>query len=135
MVAVRCDNQNRAGFVTLYSVIILGSIGLALVAVLATSSIWTIRSSGDDKNSAQARKAADSCIELALQAMHDDNNFNGNGNGSIGGATCTYTVTNTGGNNRTVTATGTAGTVVRRVSVSTSAFTPSLTRSSWQEVP
>ncbi len=134
MVRVLYD-KSYTGFVTLYSVIILGSIGLVLVAALAATSIWVIRTSGDDKNSAQARKAADSCVELALQAMHDSNSFTGSGNASVGGATCTYVVTNTGGNNRTVGATGTVGALVRRVSVTTTAFTPSLTVSSWQEVP
>lgn len=135
MVAVLCDNHTRSGFVTLYSVIILGSIGLALVAALAMSSMWTIRTSGNDKDSAQARKLADSCTELALQAIRNNTNFTGSGNSSLGNGTCTYVVTNTGGNNRTITATGTVGNIIRRISASVDSFSPVINVASWQEVP
>jgi hypothetical protein len=135
MVVEVLGKNSQKGFITLYSVIILGSIGVALVAVLAMSSIFSIQNSGDDFNSAQARKAVDSCVEVALQVMSANNSFTGSGNSSIGGATCTYLVTNTGGNNRTINATGTLGSLIRKVTVSTNAFSPKINISNWLEIP
>lgn len=125
----------QQGFVTLMSVIIVGSIGLVLAGLLYTSSIWVIKTSGDDANSAQARKAADACVEIALQSIHDNNSFTGNGTSTLASATCTYLVTNLGGNNRSINATGTISSIFRKNSVSINALSPSINVSNWQEVP
>lgn len=134
MPAAVYDNNFQSGFILLYSVIILGAVALALVLVLTMTGIWSIRNSADDKNSAQARKAADSCVELALQNMHDNTGFTGSGNSSVNGAPCSYIVISGGGNLRIINATGTVGSLLRKVSVSTSGFSPSIQISSWQEM-
>ncbi len=136
MAAVHYAKKNsNMGFVTLYSVIILGSVGLALVAALAMSGIWAIRTSGNDRDSAQARKAADSCVELALQTIWDNNSFSGNGSSTLGGSICTFSVTNTGGDSRIINATGTVGSLLRKIFVSVDALSPAINVSDWQEVP
>jgi hypothetical protein len=127
--------NNQKGFVTLMSVIIIGSVGLVLAALLYMSSIWAIKTSGDDAFSVQARKAADACVETALQKIHDSTSFSGSDNIVLGSGSCSYLVTNTGGTNRTISATGTASSLYRKDSVSITAVSPKIIVSSWQEVP
>jgi len=76
----------------------------------------------------------DACAEEALQQIHDSNPFTGSGSLSIGQGTCSYTVTNTGGQGRSVIASGTVGTTVRRVQITIDQVNPAINVTSWQEV-
>ena len=65
------------GFSTLLVVILLGSVVMMLTFVLTTSSVWSIRSSIDTKNSNQAKALVNACSEIALEKIREDNNFIG----------------------------------------------------------
>jgi hypothetical protein len=123
----------KNGFMTLYSVIIVGSIALGLVLVLATSSAWGIKSVINNKNSNQIKALSNACIEIALEAVRENNNFVGTANVNINGNLCSYTVVNLGGNNRTISASGTIKDVTRKVNVVVNSFNP-IHIVSWQEV-
>ena len=122
------------GYITLLSVLVVGAVGLAVTTSLILLGLGSSRSSLNYQQLHQAKNLASSCAEEGLQKIRESSSFTGSGNLSIGQGSCTYNVTNTGGNGRTVDATGTVGTVVRKTSVSISAISPSIIISSWQEI-
>lgn len=126
--------KNKKGFSTLFIVIILGMGSISLIFFLTASSFWSIRSSINTKNSAQARAMANACAETTLESIRQNNTYLGSGSMNIGNSSCTFAVTNTGGNNRNILVSGTSGQAIRKINITTSAFNPIII-SSWQEIP
>ncbi len=129
----RSGGQTSRGFGTLFIVIVLGSVALGLALWIATSSLWSIRGSIDNKSSAQSKSLVNACAEVALEAIRENTSYTGSSSVTIEGNACNYTVTSTGGNNRTVTVFGSVGVITRKLQISTNAFNP-LSIASWQEV-
>jgi hypothetical protein len=125
--------RNSKGFSTLFIVVILGSAMMGLVLTLATSSFLSVKSGANIKNSNQTKALVNACAEVALEKLRENNNYIGTNNVLLGGNTCNYTITNTGGSNRAVSVSGSVGSIVRKIEITTSAFNP-LAISSWQEV-
>lgn len=133
MVAMQCQK----GYIALLAVLIIGAASLAISLALLTAGADSQRSTLVTQQSAQARNLASSCVEEALQQMHDDTSFTGTDTISFGQGSCTYTVTNTGGTARTIDAAGTSGavnSVVRKLKVYVTISASSLSITSWQEV-
>jgi hypothetical protein len=122
----------QSGYVALLAVLIVGAASLAVATALLLTAADSQRSTLVSQQSSQARNVAFACGEEALQQIHDNTSFTGTNNFSIGAGSCTYTVTNTGGQNRTITATGTVGTVVRKIQ-STITIGTNITINSWQD--
>lgn len=122
----------KNGFSTLFLVIITGFVLFAMLLYMSTTSLWSIRTSIDDKTSMQTEQMVNACAESALEVLREDKNFIGSGSDSINSDTCSYTVTNTGGNNRLINITATIGSITRKLQITTSAFNP-LVISSWQQ--
>lgn len=126
--------KKTEGYVALLSVLIVSaatvSIGLGLLLIGADTSRATLV----DQQSQQAQNLATACGEEALQVMHDNTAFTGSGNLTLGQGTCTYIVTNTGGANRTIDATGTVNSIVRKVKIYATIGASSISITSWQEV-
>jgi hypothetical protein len=120
------------GFSTLLVVILLGSVVMTLAFVLTTSSVWSIRSSIDTKNSNKAKSLVNACAEVSLEKIRENNNFTGTGNVVLSGNSCTYEVFNTGGTTRNLVVSGVVNSITRNLNITTSSFNP-LTISSWQE--
>jgi len=133
MVVPQLDKNMNKGFGTLFIVIVLGGIALALALWVSTSGLWSVRGSINNASSAQTKALVNACAEVALEAMRENNSYVGTSNVTISGNTCTYTVTNTGGSNRSVSVTGNIGAITRKLLITTNAFNP-LTIVSWQEV-
>ena len=74
------------------------------------------------------------CAEEALQQIRDSTPFTGSGNLTLGQGACSYTVTSQGAQNRTITASGTVGTIIRKVKVIINKINPQITVTSWQEM-
>lgn len=123
------------GYITLISVLIIGAVGVAIAGSLLLLGLGSSRTSFALQQSNQAKALANACMEEALQRISDSIPFTGTGILTLGQGTCTYTVTSTGGQNRTITSSGTVGTIIRKVSVAITKITPSIVISSWQEVP
>ncbi|MEI7513195.1 MAG: hypothetical protein WCJ74_01060 [bacterium] len=123
----------KHGFSTLFIVIILGAISLSLVFSLSASSVWSIKGSTDTKNANKAKALVNSCAEVALEVLRENNNYTGTNNVILDGNTCTYTVLNTGGTTRSVAVSGSVSGVTRKLNIITGTFNP-LVVSSWQEV-
>lgn len=124
------------GFITLFSIIILAGVAMVLVGFLFGQSLWATKSSLEELGSAKARSSANACAETALQTIKDSNSFVGTGNLTINAVNCSYTVSNTGGNNRSITViAGSGNEAIRKINITTDAFSPKLHISGWQETP
>ncbi len=131
----RLDHSHRSsGYIVLITVLVIGAIG----AAIATSVIWlglgSSKSSLALEQSNQAKALANACSEEALQQIRDSTPYTGSGNLTLGQGTCSYTVTSGTGQNRTITATGTVGTILRKVTITIDAINPAINVTSWQEV-
>lgn len=131
MKTYRTQNQ---GFVTLLTVLIVSAVGVAISSSLLLLGIGNARAGLAVQQSKQAATLADACAEEALQQMRFSTAYSGTASLTLGAGTCSYTVTVLTGENRDVQATGTVGTIVRKVEVTISALTPKTVISSWQEV-
>lgn len=127
--------SKQRGYVALLSVLILGAASTAIAVTLLITGIDSQRGALVTMRSAQARSLATACAEEALQRIWDDSAYTSGGtNLSLGQGSCSYTVTNTGGNARTITASGTVDSVVRKLEVYVTIETLSISVTSWQEV-
>lgn len=129
------DNLHLSkGYVTLITVLVIGVIGVAISISLLLLGLGSSRTSFALEQSNQAKALTNACTEEALQQIRDSTPFEGTRNLTLDQGTCTYTVTKLAGQNRTITATGTAGTIVRKASITLDKITPSINITSWQEV-
>lgn len=122
------------GFVSLLSVLVAGAVGTALVTILLLQGIGATKTGLALHQSYQAKALATACTETALQRINTNPAFEGSGSLSPGQGSCSYTVTRQAGQERTITSTGTVGSIVRKERVTLSQLTPALQVSSWQEV-
>ena len=123
------------GYVALIAVLIVGAIATSVALLVLATGYDSQRYTLVEQQSAQARGLATSCVEEALQTLHDNTTYTGTNGLSLGQGTCSYTVTNTGGSNRTIDTSGTVGSVVRKVKVYATITSSSISVTSWQEVP
>jgi hypothetical protein len=127
-------NKKRKGFVTLISVLVLGAVGVAISLSLLLLGVGSSRTGFSVEQSSQAKALANACAEEALQQIRDSTPFVGSGGLALGQGTCSYSVTSQGAQNRTVSASGTVGTIGRKVKVIINKINPSIIVVSWQEV-
>ncbi len=125
--------RNSPAFATLLSVLILGAVGVAIAISLVVHGLGTSRSAFATEQSVQAKNLANACAENALSTIRLTPAFTGALPLTLGAGTCTATITNTGGTTRLVVASGTVGTIVRRVSIVVATVAP-VALTSWQEV-
>jgi len=126
--------KNLNGYITLISITITGAVATSIVIYLLLSGTEATRNSLTNIRSAQARSLVNACAEEALQQIRDNNNFVGTNSLIFPTGACTYTVTNPGGTNRTIFASSSVATTIRKVRISTTTLSPKITISSWQEV-
>lgn len=122
------------GYIALLAVLIIGAAAVAISLVLLMTGADSQRSALVELQSQQARNLASACAEEALQQIHDNIAFTGSNTITQGAGGCTYTVTSTSGTARTVTVSGTVGTVVRKLQAYVTIGSSSISISSWQEI-
>ncbi len=127
-------SNSQKGYIVLITVLVIGAVGMAIAVAVLWLGLGSSKSSFSLEQSSQAKALANACSEEALQQIRDSTSFTGTGNLSLGQGTCAYTVTNDGGQNRTITAIGLVGTVVRKVKITIDAINPNINVTSWQEV-
>lgn len=129
-----CYNQRRSsGYATLISVLIASAVGISVAVSLLLLGLSISKTAFSEEQLRQAKSLSDACAEEALEQIRASTSFTGSGGLSIGLGSCSYAVANGGGQNRTVTVSGTVGTVVRKATVSITAITPLIVVGSWQE--
>lgn len=127
-------NKLRRGYITLVSVLVVGAIGVAIMLSLILLGIGISRTSFAYQQSNQAKGLANACGEEAMQRIRDSTPFVGSGTLLLGQGTCGYTVTTQGPQNRTITASGTVGTIIRKVRIVINRINPTIQVVSWQEI-
>lgn len=130
----KTQNFAKNGFITLLSVLVVGAVGVAITLSLLLLGVGNSRTGFAIEQSNQAKALANACAEEALQQIRDSTPFTGSGSLTLGQGTCAYTVTSQGGQNRTITASGTVGTIVRKAKIIINKINPTITLTSWQEV-
>lgn len=128
------SRSRNGGYVTLLSVLVVGAVGVTIATSLLLLGLGASRSSFAVEQSDQAKALANACAEEAMQQIRDSMPFTGSNDLSLGQGDCSYTVTSQGGQDRTVTATGEVGTVVRKVKIIIDQINPTIQVVSWQEV-
>ncbi|MBI5356237.1 hypothetical protein HZB78_01330 [Candidatus Collierbacteria bacterium] len=128
------DKTHQKGYIALITVLVTGAVGAAIAVSLLLLGLGFGRTSFSLEQSNQAKALANACGEEALRQIRDSTPFTGTGNLTIGQGTCSYTVTSGGGQNRTITSTGTIGTIVRKIKITIDKISPSINITSWQEV-
>lgn len=123
------------GFITLISVLIVGAVGTVIAVSLILLGISSSRTSFALEQSNQAKALANACAEEALQQIRDSTPYAGSDNLSFGQGNCSYSVTSQGDQNRTITALGTVGTIVRKIEVVIDTINPAIVIVSWRELP
>ena len=126
--------NNKRGYITLMSVLIVGAIGTAIAVSLILLGLGVSRNSFALEQSNQAKALANSCAEEALQQIRDSTPFTGTGSLSSSQGDCEYEVVNDGGQDRTITASSTVKTIVRKVKVTIDTINPDINIVLWQEV-
>lgn len=125
--------RKSEGYVTLISVFVVGAVGVSVAVSLLLLGLGVARTSFVEGQFRQARLLADSCAEEALEQIRDATSFSGSGTLSLGNGACAYMVTSGSGSNRTITVSGTVGSIVRRASISVDGINPFIHIASWQE--
>lgn len=126
--------NNSNGYITLISILIVGAVGVAITLSIILLGVGSSRTSFAVEQSNQAKSLTNACTEEALQQIRDSTPFIGSGDLALGQGTCMYAVTSQGGQNRTITASGTVGTIVRKVKIIIDKINPAIQVVSWQEV-
>jgi len=129
-----CDKNYQKGYIALITVLVIGAVGIAIATSLLLLGLGLSRTSFAIEQSNQAMALANACAEEALQQIRDATPFEGTNNLTLGQGNCTYTVTKQLGQNRTITASGTVGTVTRKVKITLDKITPSINITNWQEL-
>lgn len=125
--------NKEQGYIALLAVLIVGAASVAISLALVMSGADSQRSALSEQQSRQARALAAACAQEALQVVHDNIAYTGTNSITQGAGSCTYTVTSTSTQLRTIVATGTVGTVVRKIQAYATIGSSSISVSLWQE--
>lgn len=128
------DGENKRGYITLVSVLVLGAAGLSITLSMLLLGIDASKHSLIYLNGNKALSMAEACAEEALEVIKENSSFAGSGNLTFGGGSCSYDVINTGGSTRSIASSGSIDTIVRRISIIIDAVEPEIHIASWQEV-
>ncbi len=133
-VQVCVNHSMNRGYITLISVLVVGAVGVAIALSVILLGLGSSRTSFAWEQSNQAKALANACAEEALQQIRNSTSYTGSGNLVLGQGTCDYLVTTQGGENRTITAVGEVGTIIRNVEIIVNAIEPAIGLVSWREI-
>jgi hypothetical protein len=126
----------KRGFVTLVSVIILGTMGVVIVTGNISVVTDNIVGVSTFEQSKQARALADSCAEIAIDKLKVNNTYAGNENITLPFGSCSVgTISGTGNTNRTFETSSTFKSVTKKLNISISIINPVTQITTWDEVP
>jgi len=124
----------KKGYITLIAVIIVLAAASVIAISLILLGIGFSRSSSTLEKSNQAKAIVNACAEKALQQIRDDPLYSGSGNLNLGLGSCNYAVLMQSNENRQITASGSVGTIIRKLKINIDQINPSIRITSWQEV-
>ncbi len=127
-------NTCHSGYITLLSILVVGAVGVAITLSLILLGLGTSRASFAYEQSSQAKGLTNVCAEEAMQRIRDSTPFTGSNTLTLGAGMCSYTVTSQGSQNRTIIASGTVGTMIRKARIIIDRINPIIRVISWQEI-
>ena len=131
---IYANQKNNSGFAVLIGVLIVGAFGVSVALYLILSGLYSYQNSYLLEQSARAKTLANACVESALNHIQLCSILSGLGSVQIDGQTCSYEIIINSDQARTIQASATVGSVVRKVKVVVSQVDPVNVVDSWQEV-
>jgi hypothetical protein len=125
---------DNSGFVTLISVLVIGSIATLIVLTTLFLGVDYTKSTINTMQFSQAKYVAEACTEEALQRINLLPPYAGTDTLNVGNGSCTFSVTSGVGQNKTVTSTGNVGMNTRKIYITLDVLLPTINITSWQEV-
>jgi hypothetical protein len=122
------------GYAGLLTILVVTAVCSVVAITVILLGLANSRSSFALLQSSQAKALADGCAEEALLQIHENVSYTGIGTLTLDSGNCDWQVTSGGGQNRTVSTRGFVGTIVRKVTVSVTQITPTIT-ATWTEIP
>ncbi len=127
--------DNKKGFITLVSVIILAATAGIVGAGALLISTDSANANKIVLNSKIATYSAEACIEQALELIRVTPTYTGGGSLVVGGVTCNYVVSNLVDLiNKQVTTNAVVDGVTKEFVITTSAINPQIVINSWTEI-
>ncbi|MEK7123956.1 MAG: hypothetical protein AAB851_03645 [Patescibacteria group bacterium] len=126
--------QTNTGFIALISVIIIGAVAVSAATSLLLLGIGSSKTGFALEQSNQAKALANACAEQALEIIRENPSYSGTGGLTLGRGTCSYAVIDLGGQNKTINASGTVGSIIRKVKINTNQIAPVINIASWREL-
>ena len=129
-------NRGQKGFTLLMSMLIVGFVALTVAVTLLIGSVDYGKTSSHYYDTLRAQALAQSCAEIALQKLRDNQNYAGNETLSFGaqGSCDVLLVQGVGETNRIIQTRGSMDGKVSKIEVVVADLSPSVLVSSWQEV-
>lgn len=129
------SNFKAKGFVTLMSVLIIGTVATSIAIFLILMGTDVYRTTANLGDSALAKTLADACAEKALNSLKDDINYAGNETVTFNKGSCIILpIINQESQTPTIESSATVSSTIRKVKVIASQITPQVEIQSWQEV-
>jgi len=125
--------MNQRGYIALLAILIVSAATTAIALALLTTGIDSQRGSMAFKSGIQARQLASACAEEALQVLHDNTSSTASSSLSLSTGNCTYNISSTGSSTRSITTSGTVNSVIRKLTVSVTISSSSISIVSWSE--
>lgn len=126
---------NKNGFVTLFSLIILMVISVSVFTSILLVNIDSLNSVEATRQGIVARSLANSCMEIAINELKDDQAYTGNETFTFTNGTCQIiSISGSGNTNRTIRVSGSADGYVRKVEALVLEINPATSISYWQEI-
>ena len=128
------NSTSIRGYIALLSVVALGVIGTAIMMGVILSGIAITKTNISVNQGSMARLTATSCAEEALEKIIESGTTSSTGNITIASGTCLYSISTQVDQSILIQATGTLGTITKKIKVILATTSPYLILSSWQEV-
>ena len=126
--------KRNGGYITLISTLVVGAVGLSIITTVLLLGLSASRNSFALQQLAQARSLSNSCAEKALEEIRESTSYAGTQTITYGSNYCSYTVVSTGGEGKTITSTGTVGSISNKIEITLSDINPLIIITSWKEV-
>ena len=127
-------NGKVNGYITLVSVLVVGSIALASAVSLLLLGIDASRTALTNTQAAQARSLANTCAEVALDKLRQDTSYQGNETITFSNGSCTIATLFQSGSSTSIQLTAEVSGLTRKSMIQTATLIPQVQLESWQEV-
>jgi len=124
----------KNGFVILLSVLIMGSVGLAVALYLLSAGLTSSQNSSVLELSNEAKALSNACAENGLLKIANCSSTIGTFEVNIDDSKCSYSIIQNGESGKTLTSQATQNDLTRKIKIEVGQIEPTVVISSWQEV-